>query len=233
MQISKENSEKVLIEILKHSEFLFKNHWNQRSFPNLFNLRIRLTPAIYTKHYNKLGRYQQILNERLNNSSGLMVDKIEILPDYDKLELVNSEIIPVQTKWQEINKYQQRLIENFERSRDSIDFQNLGNTARTIMDKLARKVFDPEKHKPNDPEIKVNNGNFKNQLHTFIDVKLSGSKNKELKKLAESAINFVENAINLMNSTTHKLNAKVHLAEVSVICTISAVSIIKLINELE
>jgi hypothetical protein len=101
------------------------------------------------------------------------------------------------------------------------------------MDKLSREVFKEELHKPSNPDIKVHNGNFKNQLHSYIEIELSGKKNKEFRKLAVSAIEFVENAIDLMNSTTHKLNAKEHLAEMSVISTISAVSIVKLIDELD
>ena len=233
MQISKQNSENYLIEILKHCEFIFENHWNQRSFPNLFNLQIKLTPNIYTKHYSIITNVIKILDKRLNDSSGLMIDKITILPDYEKLVIVNSEVIPVQTEWDEINNLQVKLIEDFQTSKDSIDFQNLGNTSRIILDKLARKIFDSAKHKPTNPSIKVSNGYFKNQLHSFIDYKLAGSNNKEFRQFAETAIDFVEKAIDLMNVTTHKLDAKVHIAEVCVISTINAVSIIKIINELK
>ena len=232
-QISKQNSENKLIEILNHSEFNFEEHWNQRSFPNLFNLKIKLTPEVYTKYYNNIGRYEQILNKRINDSSELKIDVLEILPDYNKLKIINSDIFPLYTEWEEINRYQDRLLENLERSTDSIDFQNLGNTSRSIMDKLAREVFDPQKHSPIDKSKEVLNGKFKNQLHAYIDSVLSGSKNKEFRKLAESSIEIVERAIDFMNSTTHKFNAKRHLAEVCVISTISAISLIRLIKEIE
>jgi len=114
----------------------------------------------------------------------------------------------------------------------AIDFQGIGLISRTIMDKLARQVFDAEKHKPKDEKIQVNNGKFKNQLHSYIDKTLSGDSNKEFRKLARSSIDFVEDSIDFMNITTHKLDAEKHLAEVCAVSTISAISIIKLIGKL-
>ncbi len=76
-------------------------------------------------------------------------------------------------------------------------------------------------------------GYFKNQLHTYIDTVLSGDSNREFRKLAKSSIEFVEDSIDVMNKTTHKLDAEKHLAEVCVIGTISAISIVKLIKQLE
>ena len=101
------------------------------------------------------------------------------------------------------------------------------------MEKLARQVFDMTKHKPKDEKIQVVNGKYKNQLHTYIDTVLSGDNNKEFRKLAKSSIDFVEDSIDFMNITTHKLDAEKHLAEVCVVSTISAISIIKLISQLK
>ncbi len=233
LEISKQKSEPDIVELLKHSEFIFEDHWNQHSFPNKYNLSINMTPYIFTKYYDTINKYKEILDERMNNSTPLIIGKIEILPDYNKLELINSEIIPIKTRWEEINENQNRLIENLYKSKDSIDYQNLGNTSRTIMNKLAMKVFKEDVHKPANLDMKVHNGNFKNQLHAYIEAELYGKKNKDFRKLAVSAIEFVENAIDLMNSTTHKLNAKEHFAEMSVISTISAISIVKLIDDLD
>ena len=232
-QISKQNSEKDLDEILCYSEFNLIDHWGQRSDPNLYNLEIKINPEVYAKNYNNISRYEGILSKRINDSSELTIDKLEILPNYEKLQIINSEIFPVITEWEEINQYQKKLLEDFERSTDSIDFQNLGNTARTIMIKLAREVFDPKKHTPIDSSKEVNNGKYKNQLHAYIDKVLSGAQNKEYRKLAESSIEFVERSIDFMNTTTHKSEAKKHFVEVCVISTMNAISIVKLIKELE
>ena len=69
------------------------------------------------------------------------------------------------------------------------------------MDKLARKVFDSTIYKPKDGSIKVENGFFKNQLHSYIDTILTGKQNVPFRKLANSSIDFVENAIDLMNTS--------------------------------
>lgn len=233
VQISKQNEEHELVEVLNHSKFQFKNHWNQRSFSNLFNLDIKLTPEIFVKYNGRIDEFAKQLNNRINDSSELMIDKLGILPDYDKLEILKSEIFSVNTPWEDINKFQQKLIEEIKKSNDSIDFQNIGNTSRSIMDMLAREVFDSTLHKPNDPTKEVHKGKFKNQIHAYIDTVLSGSKNKQFRLLSETSIDLVEKSIDFMNTTTHKLNAGKHLAEVCVISTISAISIIKLINELE
>ena len=63
------------------------------------------------------------------------------------------------------------------------------------MDLLAREVFDPQKHISKDPKRELNKGKFKNQLRTYIECELSGSKKKELRILAGNAIEFVCSSI--------------------------------------
>jgi len=156
IQISKGNvNEEELIEILNHSEFIFNRHWNYQTFPNAYNLDIRVLPDIYTKCYNKMRNYSMIIKERINNSTKLIIDVLKIIPDYERLEMVYSIIQTINTPWEEINLNQQKLITDFERSTNSLDFQNIGNTSRTIMNKLANEVFDLKKHKPKDPKIEV------------------------------------------------------------------------------
>lgn len=234
IQISKQRTdEDYIIELLNHSRFKFEHHWNNQTFPNAYNLEIFIIPDIFTKHYSVISDIVRVIKSRNNNSTKLIIDRLNILPDYNKLQLINSQVIPVQTEWQEINSLQQELIESLQRSTTTTNFQNIGNSARIIMDKLARTVFDLEKHKPKDNQKLVHNGKFKNQLHSYIDAVLFGDKNKEFRKLAKSAIDFVENSCDLMSTTTHKLDAEKHLAEVCVISTVSAISIINLIRQLE
>ncbi len=232
-QISERKSETYMIEILNHSFFDFERHWNYQTFPNAYNIKIYLTPDVYSKYYELKKGTQDILKRRINDSTELLIDKLELLPDYDKLELVSTEVKPIYTKWEQINSGQQKIIELLERSTESTDYQNIGNSARTLMDKLAREVFNRDLHKADDPTIELNNGKFKNQLNTYIASELKGKKNKGLRKVAISAIEFVSDSIDLMNSTTHKLNAEKHFAELCVTSAISAISIVKIIDELE
>ncbi len=232
-QISEHKSELYLIELINHSIFDFEKHENNAVFPNLYNVKVFLTPDIYSKNYYLKNDIEKIIKKRINDSTELEVPELNLIPDYSKLELLSTEVRPIYTEWEEINYSQQKLIELMERSIDSIDYQSIGTTARTLMDKLSRNVFNPEIHKTNDPNIELANGKFKNQLNAYITTELKGKKNKGLRKVAESSIEFVNNAIDLMNSTTHKLNAERHFAELCVISAISAVSIIKIINELK
>ena len=194
---------------------------------------MHITPDVFTKYFGLIKNSEKIIQYRINESTKLIIANIKILPDYKKLQLVNSQVFPVFTEWEEINQLQQKLLENLQRSNQSIDFQGIGLIARTIMDKLTRQVFDANKHKPKDEKILINKGNFKNQLHTYIDTVLSGESNKKFRKLGKSAIDFVEDSIDIMNETTHKLDAEKHLAEVCVISTINAISMISLIKLLE
>ncbi|MFN3793758.1 MAG: hypothetical protein ACK4RX_03755 [Chitinophagaceae bacterium] len=234
IEISKaKRGEENLIEILEHSILKFERHWNYEAFPNAYNLEILITPNIYAKNYHLKDVYTDLIKHRINDSSPLIIDKLKLLPDYDKLEIINSKVFSIITEWEEINELQYKLLESIKTSKTSIDFQNIGLISRTIMEKLASIVFDVNKHKPQKSEVSVKEGKFKNQLHTYIDTVLSGSQNQEFRKLAESAIDLVEDSIDFMNKTTHKLDASKHLAEVCIVSTITAISIIKLVSQLE
>ena len=70
IEISKAlGTENNLIELLEHSSFEFEKHWNNRTFPNAFNLELKLTPDIYTKNYSLVRTYEQLIKRRLNDSS--------------------------------------------------------------------------------------------------------------------------------------------------------------------
>lgn len=231
-KISTQKDENYMIEIINHSFFELENYWIYRGFSTDYKLKIFLTADIYSKYYDLKKDIINIIKLRINDSTQLSIISIEILPDYDKLELVSSEVKPIYTKWEEINLNQNKLIESLQRSNESLDYQNVGNIARTLMDKLARKVFNSSIHIPEDKSIILVDGKYKNPLNTYIASELKGKSNKGLRKLAQSSIEFVSDAIDLMNATTHKLNAEKHLAELCVISTISAISIIKTVYEM-
>lgn len=197
-----------------------------------FKLFITVSPDIFKEFQNSLNSLDRIIQQKFYLVTKISVSDIEFLVDINKFTVIESRIISINTPWEEINQGQDKLIANLQNSSDSLDFQNLGNTARTIMNKLALQVFNPDLHTHTDPAAKLNNGMFKNQLHAFIKTNLKGSKHEQFRKLAEVSIEYVDRSIDFMNSTTHKIGAERHLAEVCVISTVSAVSIIKLINEL-
>lgn len=231
--ISQAKKEVRLVEIIQNSIFNIFRDKSEMALSDTFILKLALTPSIFVKNYSLIDYYIKELHEQIKNIAEIRIDKISILPDYDKMELIQSEIIPISTQWEEINILQQKLIQSIEIGNSSIDFQNIGNTSRTIMLKLANEVFDPKIHIPQKQNVDITEGKFKNQLHTYIDFKVSDKKDKEFRQLAESGIVFVEKSIDFMNKTTHKHNATANLAEMCVVSTIAAISIIKMISELE
>jgi hypothetical protein len=158
IEISKsKGSEDSLIQIIEHSSFDFERHWNYQAFPNAFNLEITIPADLFTKNYTSIRNYEQLIRHRINDSSKLIIDRIKIFPDYKKLQVINSKVFSVVTESEEINQLQGKLIDTLQNSVESIDIQNIGLISRTIMEKLARQVFDPNKHKTKDPKIQVAN----------------------------------------------------------------------------
>jgi hypothetical protein len=229
--ISKEKSETILLEVLNHSEFEVNRPPNYISNPDIYYFKIYVSPSIFQKVFDSLSLIERDLWKRIEQTLGINIDKLQVLVDLSKLEVSEIDITPIYTRWEEINELQKRLIDLIDTSNKSIDYQNIGNTSRNIIDKLAREVFDSSKHIPNDSERDFHNGKFKNQLEGFIKIELSGNEYKELRKVAESAIKLVSSTIDIMNLTTHKLNAERKLAELCVVGTLNIINIIKIITE--
>jgi hypothetical protein len=220
----------LFVEILTFSECVLENGGNAFGMP-LWNLHIHTDYEIYLKYHSQVDSIAKSIKTNIEKISTLKIYTIKILPDYNKIAIINSEIKPVYTEWDEINIGQSKLIDLLKRSADSLDFQNIGNSSRTILQKVANIVFKPEKHTPKDTTIDVSPGKFKNQLHSYIKIELAGNEKKELRHFAEAAINNVEKAIDLANTLTHKLESEKVIAEVCIIGTISAISIVKLIEK--
>lgn len=229
-QIYNERQSKWLGEFLNYSKFEYEKHWNHSVHNYAFNLYVLVDPEVYIKNFSSMNDITSIIKGDIHKISILLIDKIKIIPDYASMQISNTEIVPVYTVWEEINRGQAKLVELLKRSSDSFDFQNIGNTSRTILQKLANQVFDPKKHIPSDSKIDVTSGKYKNQLHTYIKTELSGDTDTELRKFAVSAIENVEDAIDLANATTHKLQAERVFAEACIISVISAISIVKLVE---
>jgi hypothetical protein len=221
-----------LIQIITYSTFQLIEHWNKTLSPDwlVFDLDVHLNHDVYSSHYSSIEIITRKFKNDINKVSELKIDKLRILPDYEKMAIVNSEIKPVYTKWEEINLGQVKLINLLKTSSDSFDFMNIGNTSRSILLKVSNLIFDNLKHKPNDPKIDVGPDKYKNRLHSYVKAELSGDSNRELRQFAESAIDTIETSIDLANTLTHKTESERIFAEVCVIGTISTISIIKLIE---
>jgi hypothetical protein len=160
---------------------------------------------------------------------GYKISQQQVNVDLSKFELVGNNYKVVITPWQEINNAQSELLSQFRAVKTEIDFQNIGKTYRTIMQKLSGLVFIPEKHIAKG--IELGEAKYKNRLHTYIDPELKGSKLKEIRKYASSLIDSVEKAVDLSNNLTHDLDADRMIAESCLIGTISVIGIIKVIDK--
>jgi len=152
---------------------------------------------------------------------------IKFYPDLNRFQILNNTFTPVHTAWEEINSDQQSLINQLKAAKTTVEFQNIGNTSRTIMEKIADHVFDPTKHIAS-AEIDLAKGKFKNRLHTYIKCELA--QKEKWQDYALSVITSTEKAIDLANTLTHDLKANSLLAEFCVIGTLTAISTIKIIK---
>lgn len=229
-EIIRNENDHSALAIMQNSSFVFEES-NNRFTLGSYYLEVKVLPEIFAKNYSHIERVKGLIQHYFFNSSNIVLSEIDIKPDYDKISILNSEVSIIETPWEEINNLQKKLIESMNNSNTSIEFQNIGLISRTIMEKLAKIVFNPKSHFA--PEnVDVSDGKYKNQFHTYISSVLNGSTNKELRLFSKSAVEFTENAIDLMNQTTHKLDVQRHFAEVCIISTISVINLIKAVNEL-
>lgn len=239
IEISKQKAnEEYLIEILSESSFNFEDASTYRAYGQNqweYNLKIFLTPDIFIRNFDTIKNIENIIKHRLNTSTppAILIRSVTIIADIEKLVLIKSKIFPVSTEWDEINDWQNKLIDDLQKIKHPSDLQNIGNTCRNIMHKLSKQVFDPQKHKPNKSERDVSGDKYKNQLIAYIETELKGESKKAFRSLSNSLVEFLNDSVEIMHKLDHALDANKYLAEVCVIGTISTISIINLIRNIE
>jgi len=234
----KDRNRNWIINLIENSDFSFSNYYaviggKAGTGDDYYDIMLNVEPLVYIEYLNNINDASETIQKDLTRITNLNIGEVQIMANYDRFEIIDSRIRPIMTEWEVINDVQQKMMNLFKQSDGSIDYQNIGNTSRTLMQKLAEMVFNAQIHIPSNSKINVNGSNFKNQLSTYISIELKGEKNKKLRKVAQSSIDFVSDSIDLMNKTTHSLNANKHFAELCVISAISAVSIIKIVSELK
>lgn len=196
---------------------------------NTFVLKLITDPDIYKKNFKRLSKIEKGIIDNLFKFKRMVISSTLFEPNLNKFEISHNRYIPIITPWDDINKDQSTLIEQFKKARNSLDFQNIGNTCRSIIQKLADHVFEPIKHTPTE-NIDVSKGMFKNRLHSYIKKELEDKGFKEIKNYSLELINLSEKAIDISNKTAHALNADSFIAESCIIGTISTINIIKIID---
>src|SRR5450631_2128129 len=92
---------------------------------------------------------------------------VRLTADWGTLEIISTKVVPVLTPWQEINSMQDLLMNQIQSAGQTIEFQNVGNTARHLLKKLSDIVFNENKHPTKDSQFDTSPESFKNRLWAF------------------------------------------------------------------
>ena len=213
------------IDFEEYTEHFLTKRWQA------YHVTIHTAHEIFIKHHFAIESFQGIIKTDLNSLSPIPIEEVDILPDYNKLEIINSDIRPISTKWDEINKAQTELITQLQKTATNFEIKNIGNTSRVILKNLAKLVFKKERHTPSDKSIDVSGDKYKNQLHSYIDIELSGKSQSEFRGFADAAIEIVDKSIILANAVTHRSKSEKRIAEICVTGIVTVISIVTFIEQ--
>jgi hypothetical protein len=211
---------------IRHSDIYIKKQFLGRQSELIFYL----DPELYKRHGSNVENIKKVIAGTICKISDYESVFCSVKPDLRKFQIINNTYTTVLTPWEQINIGQNHLLNLLRSANNTVDFQNIGNTSRTLLQNISNIVFDAGKHIPDIKDIDLSEGKFKNRLHTYIKCELAGQEKKELRDFAISIINSAEKSIDLANKLTHDLKASLMLAESCVISTIAAIGIIRLIK---
>ena len=224
--------EEPIADFLKESEISIAK--DERSAFNrihtTFEFTFRVPAQTYKKYETHLDFFQGRLKADLHKFHQYDSVLVYLTADWDKLEMVSTEVKPILTPWQEINVMQDALLSQIHTASETIAFQNVGNTARHLLRKLADIVFDELKHTPPNNKFDLKSENYKNRLWAFVLYKIPASSTGDaVREYAESLLQASDKAIALSNSVTHALNADTFLAQSCAVSALTTVHFIKLV----
>lgn len=195
-----------------------------------FEFTFQVPAPTYKKFELELGYFQAKLKEDLHKFHQYNSVLVYLTADWEKLEAVSTEVKPVLTPWQEINAMQDTLLSQIHTASETISFQNVGNTARHLLRKLADIVFEHQKHTPLNNTFDLRGDSYKNRLWAFVLYKVPASSTGDaVRDYAESLLQASDKAIALSNSVTHALNADAFLAQSCAVSALTTVHFIKLV----
>ncbi len=217
-------------DVIVHSQIYYELIESPFSLETTRRLNIIVNPTTYKKYHSNIGNIAYTIKEKYIQITLTQIDDFHVYPDLEKYQLVENKLVTTPTPWETINVAQDNLIKNLKEANQSIDFQNIGNSSRTLLQSLAEIVFDSDKHKAETAEIALDKGKFKNRLHTFIKSELTGENKSTIRGLATSLVSTAGKSIDLSNELTHDLSADSFIAEICVVSTLSVINIVRLIN---
>lgn len=225
------NAGEPLADFLKECEISIVRR-DQRALAKLFStfeFTFKVPAQVFKKYESHHLSFQGKLKEGLHNYHQYDSVLVYLTADWDKLVAVSTEVRPVMTAWQEINSMQETLVSQVHAASNTISFQNIGNTARHLLRKLADLVFKADLHTPPNNERDLSPESYKNRLWAFVLYKVPASSTGEkIREYAENLLETTDKAIDLSQSVTHALNADAFLAHSCAVSALTAVHFIKL-----
>lgn len=222
--------EKYLHEILLNSKLFLETTFVAFPDSKNYNLHLSIAPETYKKYQDLLNDFKILVKDKIRITFNMNIENVHVSPDLQNFHVFANKYIPQSTPWIEINEDQNQLLKSLQQAQSILEYQNVGNIARTIMQKITKLVFNEAKHLA--VGVDLGEDKYKNRLHTYIKTELQGNENKDFRHFAESIIASCEKAIDLSNTLTHDLKATAFMAESSVIGVLTSINIIRLIKAL-
>jgi hypothetical protein len=221
--------DKNLHEILINSQLFIETTYSAYGGSYTYNLHLLIAPAIFKKCQNLLNDWKKLIRDKIRITFNMNIDNVHVQPDLENFHILSNKYVPQNAPWAEINEDQNQLVKLLQQSQTILDYQNVGNIARTIMKKISLQIFDEKRHIAEGIELSADK--YKNRLHTYIKIELHGNENKDFRHFAEAMIVSCEKAIDLCNTLTHDLKATSFMAESSVIGVLTTINIIRLVKK--
>jgi hypothetical protein len=221
-----------IADFLKECEIFILRRDNKglNRLRSTFEFTFQVPAQTYKKYEHHHNFFQGVLIEGLHKFHQYDSVLVHLIADWDKLESVSAEVRPVLTLWDEINALQDTLLSQLHTAAETISFQNVGNTARHLLRRLADIVFQEDKHTPPSKKNDLSPESFKNRLWAFVLYKVpTSSTGDKVREYAESLLETTDKAIDLSNSVTHALHADAFLAQSCAISALTTVHFIKLV----
>jgi hypothetical protein len=223
-----------IADFLRESEVIIrkdeKRAFNRTHFT--FEITFQVPVQTYKKYEHDLNTFQGKLKQGLHQFHQYDSVLVYLSADWEKLEVISTEVMPVLTPWQEINAMQDLLLSQIHTASEAVSFQNVGNTSRHLLRKLSDIVFLEEKHTPAGNTRNLSPEHYKNRLWAFVLYKVPASSTGDaVREYAESLLDAAEKAIDLSNSVTHALNADAFLAQSCAVSAITTVHFVKLVYD--
>lgn len=127
--------------------------------------------------------------------------------------------------WQDVKEGIKKLEADCYRAENTIDYQNIGNSCRTLLLKVATLVYDPKVHgETREDGQKISEADSMGMLANYFSCKLSGDESKKFRAYAKATND-------LANGLTHKTTAKKQDMLIGLSATIHLIYIIGIIED--